>query len=287
MRSLFELDAVQEARAKRTLVVLGVIVALMFAAVYCGFYTGLVSRHYTLPTEKLPAGEDVRIVVLADLHSYTYGKDQQPLIRRIEAMQPDVICMVGDMADWVYPLSGVELLLEGIAELAPCLYVTGNHEYWSDVARYKALFREYGVHVLENEALELTVKGARIFFYGVDDPDYARAGEYGRFFEDMLPRPKDAYTVLLAHRPDPIAVYADYGFDLVLSGHTHGGQVRIPLFVNGLYAPDEGWFPRYAGGEYKVRDTTMIISRGLSYYKQIPRIFNPPEVVCVTLRGAN
>ena len=86
-------------------------------------------------------------------------------------------------------------------------------------------------------------------------------------------------------KTDYIDLYRQYPFDLVLSGHTHGGQVRIPLLVNGLFAPDQGWFPRYAGGLYEVGETSLVVSRGLSYYPRLPRVFNPPEVVVIDVEG--
>lgn len=267
--------------------VMAPVVVLLFLFVYTALYHNLVTRQYVVTSPKLDSVEPIRIVLLTDLHSYTYGSDQQPLIRRVKALDPDVICLVGDIADWVHPISGVELLLDGIMDIAPCLYVTGNHEYWSDIDAYRALFARYGLTVLDNEAVALDIKGQRIMFYGLDDPDYTRARDYGMFLNQMPPVDTDGFNVLLAHRPDPIEVYSGYGFDLVLSGHAHGGQVRIPFVLNGLFAPDEGWFPKYAGGLYDVNGTRMVVSRGLSYTRKLPRVFNPPEVVCVTLQGAN
>ena len=265
--------------------VMAPVVVLLFLFVYTALYHNLVTRQYTVTSPKLDGVEPIRIVSLTDLHSYTYGSDQQPLIQRVKALDPDVICLVGDIADWVYPISGVEQLLDGIMDIAPCLYVTGNHEYWSDIEAYRALFARYGLTVLDNEAVALDIKGQRIMFYGLDDPEYARAQEYGKFLGQMPPVDTGMFNVLLAHRPDPIELYSQYGFDLVLSGHAHGGQVRIPFILNGLFAPDEGWFPKYAGGLYDVNGTHMVVSRGLSYYRQLPRVFNPPEVVCVTIQG--
>lgn len=89
------------------------------------------------------------------------------------------------------------------------------------------------------------------------------------------------FTVLLAHRPELLAKYAQFPLDLVVSGHAHGGQVRIPGVLNGLYAPNQGWFPKLAGGAYTQDGTTLIVSRGLAVRTRLPRIFNRPEVVLV------
>ena len=120
---------------------------------------------------------------------------------------------------------------------------------------------------------------------GIPDPfDGGNTEEYlTRAAADADP---DAYTILLAHRPEGIGKYAAAeDFDLVLCGHAHGGQVRIPLLINGLCAPDQGWFPPYAGGQYLVGSTTMIVSRGLSTQTQmgVPRVFNRPELLLVVL----
>ncbi|MDL2319136.1 metallophosphoesterase [Eubacteriales bacterium OttesenSCG-928-A19] len=261
------------------------VLCLCFVMTAWAFYEGLVDREYALASPKLTNAEPIRVVVLADLHSHAHGGDQQPLIRRVEAMRPDLICLVGDIADDYNPIRGTELLLEGIVDLAPCLYVTGNHEYWSRIEPIREVFRAYDVPILENEATIMEIKGQTLYIHGLDDPDYTRARDYGGFFEDTPPVPEGLYSILLAHRPDPIEVYAAQGFDLALSGHAHGGQVRIPLLLNGLYAPDQGWRPTYAGGVYEVGGTTMVVSRGLSYYPNLPRIFNPPEVVLITLKA--
>ena len=164
--------------------------------------------------------------------------------------------------------------------------MTGNREHWGDIDIFLYVFEDAGVTILRNEYMKMEIKSQPLVIYDVDDTDYTRPSDYGQFFEGMTPLDKDAYNILLSHRPDPIETYAEQGFDLVFSGHAHGGQVRVPLFLNGLFAPDQGWFPKYAGGQYLVGETTMVVSRGLSYYPDLPRVFNPPEVVLVTLRGA-
>lgn len=270
-------------RWRKALVVLCAVLLALALLALCALDARLITRTYALHSGKLANEAPIRIVVLADLHSYAHGGDQQPLLKRIERLRPDLICLVGDIADDHSPIYGTELLLAGIRDMAPCLYVTGNHEHWGDIDAILSTFAAYDIPVLRNEAVEMEINGQRLYIYGVDDPYYTAASAYAQFFTGMPPLPQDAYTILLSHRPDPMLVYAGYGFDLVLSGHTHGGQVRIPLLVNGLYTPDEGWFPKYAGGRYDEDGTTMIISRGLSHYPNLPRVFNRPEVVLVTL----
>lgn len=270
---------------RKRLLVLGIVVAALLVLALAALYHGLISRTYTVRSDKLTNEAPIRLVLLTDLHNHIYDEDQQPLIDRVRRMEPDLICLFGDIADDILPHTGTELLLQGLVEIAPTYYATGNHEHWSNMQGIRAVFDRWNVPMLENEGVLLTIKGQPIYLYGLDDPDYTRAHDYGRFFEGMDPLPEDVFSILLSHRPDPMDTYVAQGFDLVLSGHAHGGQVRIPLLVNGLYAPDQGWFPQYAGGVYTVGGTTMVVSRGLSYYENLPRVFNPPEVVCILLKS--
>ena len=268
----------------------------VFAAVFAALstwalYAGLTIKAYEVVNDHSRAGS-VRIVCIADLHSHIYGKNQQPLIDLIKAQQPDIIALVGDIADDEVPDDGTRMLLEGIADTAPVYYVSGNHEYWSGrYADIKAMIESYGVTVLDNESDNITVNGVRLSVSGVDDPlflEYTKDSEwlsvssqeevFSRQFSDL---DNSVFNVLLAHRPESIHTYLDYDFDLILSGHTHGGQVRIPPLINGLLAPDQGWLPRFGGGRYDFDGRKMIVRRGLSFNQFITRIFNPPVVMVV------
>ena len=200
----------------------------------------------------------------------------------MEKLQPDAILLVGDM----FSADGdpeEELRMFGqLDAIAHTCYVTGNHEYWEyDVPRLVERMKSAGITLLDQNCERLMVDGQRINLCGVPDP-YAYVDTQvalNRAAEDI----DDAvFTVLLAHRPELIEKYAaNDSFDLVVSGHAHGGQVRVPFLVNGLCAPNQGWFPEYAGGLYEVDGTTMIVSRGLSTQRQmgVPRIFNRPKLV--------
>ncbi len=261
------------------LIALTVLLLLTDAALY----RGIVNRTYRVTSAKLTNAEPIRIALITDVHSYAHGDDQKPLINRVAKMKPDIICLVGDIADDVRPFEGTALLMEGIKDIAPCFYVTGSHEYWSDSAAIKAAMRGYGVTILEGKSQQITIKGQTLNLCGVDDPTFTPNMGYDMLLRPFEQLPADTFNILLSHRPDPIETFSQYGFDLVLSGHTHGGQVRIPFFLNGLYAPDQGWQPKYAGGLYLVNGTALVVSRGLSYYPELPRVFNPPEMVLVEL----
>jgi predicted MPP superfamily phosphohydrolase len=241
----------------------------------------LTVRHYELRTPKLQSA--VRLLLITDLHSCYYGEGQAELVRAIDQEAPDAILLGGDIADDSIPIYNTEALLAAVADRYPCFYVSGNHEYWSgDIEAIKDVFREYGVAVLEGEYLNLSVRGQTVTVCGVDDP------ESGRFAEDLSSVAEcvsaDRFTVLLTHRPEHMDRYVAYGFDLALAGHAHGGLWRIPGVLNGLFVPNQGLFPKYAGGQYEEQQTTMIVSRGLAREStRIPRIFNPPELAVVDL----
>lgn len=256
------------------------------------FYHGLVVRNYTISTDKLADGKSMRIVLISDLHNHIYGENQTELVSLIKKQNPDLIALVGDIADDEVPIVGTEQFLEGIKDLAPIYYVSGNHEFWADdIEDIKAVIKRYGVTVLENDYETILIKDCPIIIAGVDDPEIVVSEkpwfdwEQGMLtaFAGLQDRPE--FKILLAHRPERISLYKKMDFDLILSGHTHGGQVRIPLLLNGLYAPNQGWFPKYAGGLYEHDSLTHVISRGVSFNPRLPRIFNPPELVVIDIRA--
>ncbi|MDD4716337.1 MAG: metallophosphoesterase, partial [Oscillospiraceae bacterium] len=206
---------------------------------------------------------------------------------------PDLILLVGDIADDERPHDAMEQLLSMIGTEYPCYYVTGNHEYWSgEAAAIKEMIRSYGVIVLEGDTEIVQVGDQKVRLCGVDDPDgfrstYRTDHDADESWQEQFEACKaelddNIYSILMSHRPELVEEYQDSGFDLVVAGHAHGGQVRIPCILNGLYAPNQGFFPQYAGGRYELGETAMIVSRGLSK-SRLPRIFNPPELVMINL----
>ena len=248
----------------------------------------MIVRRYTVEAKEISA--PVRLAVVTDLHECDYGPEGEQLIKAITAENPDAVLLVGDMfadgGDYAYG----QTVIAGLAAHWPTYYVTGNHEYWTnEIDRILMLVADAGVTVLDQSCVVLEVRGQRISLCGVPDPYamvYSGAPDTAVQLESVIAQAEpETFTVLMAHRPELIEMYAEYGFDLVLSGHAHGGQVRIPGLINGLCAPNQGWFPEYAGGRYEVAGTTLIVSRGLSTQAQwyVPRIFNRPELVMITL----
>ena len=271
--------------------------ALLLCAVgigIAGLQCGLVTRYYTLETDKIKDGQGIRLLMLSDLHSCIYGDNQCQLMSRIIREQPDCILLCGDIVDDKTPRDGAKQLLQQITKIAPCYYVSGNHEFWSGQAdEIFDMIETYGVQVLRNKQETVTINDISFTLCGVDDPAATgtqRAGSYGEAeaYEQALAQFQDLdaeqLCVLLAHRPEYIDEYAKSPFDLVLCGHAHGGQWRIPYLLNGLIAPNQGLFPKYAGGQYTVDGMTEIVGRGLARDWK-PRIFNPPEIVVVDIVG--
>lgn len=244
----------------------------------------LILRTYTVASPKLTA--EVRLAVVTDFHSSDNADD---VVAMVTSCAPDAVLMVGDMFDDDIANRPTERTLSLMRQLSaqyPCYYVSGNHEAWT--GEMDALYQqteEAGVTVLRMSSGVLTVRGQRIALCGIPDPYemvFSGAPDTEEQLRQTLEDVDSAdFTVLLAHRPELLAKYAQFPLDLVVSGHAHGGQVRIPGVLNGLYAPNQGWFPKLAGGAYTQDGTTLIVSRGLAVRTRLPRIFNRPEVVLV------
>lgn len=263
------------------------LVLILFAAfAFSAFDIRLSVRRYGIDAREIT--NKIRIAFISDLHSCRYGEGQKTLIDRVNDLKPDLVLLGGDIFDDVLPDENTDLFISAVSDEYPCYYVTGNHEYWSGEERFleqMAILKKHGVTILSGEYETVFINGEYINLCGIDDPDaFDAVGT-----EDQLKRVNAVsengyYTILLAHRPEQFDLYAGYDFDLALCGHAHGGQWRIPWVLNGLYAPDQGLFPEYAGGLYTKNDTTMIVGRGLSRESTlVPRIFNRPEIVLLEI----
>lgn len=254
--------------------------------------TALMVNRITVRDARIPAGFDgFRIAQVSDLHDAEFGDGNAKLLAMLAGCEPDIIVMTGDLID--ANRTDIDLTLrfaEGAVGIAPVYYVTGNHEgavmeYW--------ILREgmaaSGVNILSDRACRLTRGGDTLLLAGLDDPNFATREEISEGFPAMIQNKldrliggSDEYTVLLAHRPEYIDSYAAGGADLVLSGHAHGGQIRLP-FIGGLAAPGQGLFPKYDAGLYTVGGSDMIVSRGLGNSLFPLRVNNRPEIVMITL----
>lgn len=255
--------------------------------------TALQLNTYTILSDRLPkAFNGYRIAHISDLHNAEMGKDNGNLLAMLKEAEPDIIAITGDFID--SRNTDIEIALqfaEKAAHIAPCYYVTGNHEaIVPEYDEFRSGLTKLGIVVLEDERIDLKMNDETITLIGVNDPSF----KFDDFFDDAelvmknqlreLVKKDDGFTLLLSHRPELFDLYVDSGIDLVLSGHTHGGQFRLP-FVGALVAPNQGLFPKYDAGLYSAESTNMIVSRGIGNSIIPFRINNRPEVILIELKS--
>ncbi len=269
------------------LIMAAVLVALLSLWIYWGNSSLQVSRHLIQDQKITEPFHGFTIVQVSDLHNAQFGRGQAELIRQVRAARPDLIAVTGDLVDSRRTDIGTAMeFIEAAVQIAPVYYVTGNHE--SRVAAYAALeeqMQQAGVTILHDRSVQLERGHASIRLLGLDDPAFApMSGTTAARLQALAD--DSQFTILLSHRPELFAVYAANNIDLVLCGHAHGGQVRLPL-IGGLVAPNQGFLPKYSEGIYKDGRTDMIVSRGLGNSLFPFRINNRPELVIVTLMMDN
>ena len=241
----------------------------------------------TVTSGRLPAGFDgYRIVQISDLHGKEFGEDNEILLEKTAELDPDLIAITGDVIDDADQMGILEPLAKGLTAIAPTFYVTGNHE-WAirEAATVKSLMEEYGVTVLSNEYLELERGGDSIVLAGIDDPNgYADQKTPQELAAEIVQEQgENVYWLLLAHRNNRFeSEYSLLGADLVISGHGHGGMIRLP-FTDGLISTDRTLFPSYTAGFYAENGSTLFASRGLGNSGPSFRLFNRPQIAVLTL----
>lgn len=270
------------------LAIFGTIAALLLIIILCNAFAGIHSVTYTLPAKGLGGG--LRLALVTDLHSSRYGARQERLMRALAANEPDVVLLCGDIFHAANSFRQATVFLNAVGKAYPCYFVFGNHEYGTrKIQEIRDILETAGIPILEGQCPRFTANGQSIRIAGVDDVrhSYRNYAEQLSLVAESIQKTEE-FCVLLSHQPQYIPELLDTGADLILSGHTHGGQWSIPGMVNGFYAPDQGLFPKYAGGLYKFDAQTLIISRGLSKWPLwIPRFFTPRELVFVDLVQEN
>lgn len=223
------------------------------------------------------------IVHLSDYHNKSFGKEQKRIMKKISALEPDIIVITGDIADSRHTnISRAIEFAEETAKIADTYYVTGNHEHLLEEEDFDKLINgieQAGVNCLVDESVNIERNGESFVLTGFDDESLVNI-EYNcpKLDDDKL-------NIVLAHEPQLIADYSSHGnIDLVLTGHAHGGQFRLP-FIGAVYAPDQGLNPEYTEGMHKMGDTSMIVSRGIGNSAFPVRLFNFPEIVKITLKS--
>ena len=284
----------------RMLKIIGVIILLLLLIEYLRNLRPEITEEI-ISSDKIPVSFDgCRIVIIADLHNYSYGKNNEILKKQIDQVKPDFILVAGDMlvrkAKNKYETA--YSLLKSLSKKYPIYYGMGNHEQSlaSQQEEYAKLYREYeknlkkeGITFLDNEKITLRRKGedVRITGLSIGKPYY---GKYKKVImpEDYIEKSvgkcdRQCYNILIAHNPMYFTDYVAYGADLVISGHVHGGIIRLP-FLGGMLSPQYRFFPKYDAGRFETGDCTMLISRGLGLHTLKFRIGNRPELMTVILK---
>ena len=252
--------------------------------------------HYQIRDERIQ--EPFRIVFISDLHNSVFGKENEKLISKIRQQKPDLILITGDLINETQEDLSIAIhLIEALSQEFPVYVSLGNHEigyqkrYDSDIV---FLYEQAGAKVLEFAYEDIKVNGQSIRLGGIYgyclaekyESNATREGER-EFLKDL--QDSSLYTILMCHMPVTWIInnsLNEWDFDLVLCGHAHGGQIRIP-FVGGLYAPDQGYFCGKEAGLYYSDDQEkmMLLTRGLGSTEKIPRLNNIPEIVVIDMRS--
>lgn len=250
---------------------------------------GLGVTSYDMEFAALPSEFDgFTVAQVSDLHNHDF-KGELPA--RIKEAAPDIVAITGDMIHEEGRTAFSEAFARAAVKIAPTYYVSGNHEkVLACFPPFLDVLRAAGVTVLENDFRLLERGGAKLAVAGMNDPTFFPHGKTDFYAElnALKVRTEEAgadFTLLLSHRPELIKAYAAVGFDLALTGHAHGGQVRLPL-IGALYAPSQGLFPRLVKGVHYSEGRATVISRGLGSSSWVPRVLNPPEMCVVRLRCA-
>ena len=276
---------------KKTVLIVSVLVILCLGIWTLWGNLAIEVNEYEIVSDRIPeAFAGFRIAQVSDLHNKDFGEGYGQLLTLLSEINPDIIVVTGDLID--SRQTDLDIALEfawQAGKIARVYYVSGNHE--ARVPEYEDLktgLVKAGVVILENQKVQITREGENITLMGIDDPSFWEDYLFGdsasvarQAIED-LQNESDGYTILLSHRPELFDVYVDTGMDLVFSGHAHGGQFRL-LFIGGLVAPNQGFFPEYDAGLFSEVNTTMIVSRGVGNSIIPIRFNNRPEIVVVEL----
>lgn len=286
---------------KNLIIILGIVFLLVLAEIIREITTFKVT-HYEIVSKKLKKSMgEKKIVFISDLHNYSYGKGNKKLLETIEREQPDMILSAGDLlvGDKKKSSEPAEKFVESLAEKFPIYCGNGNHEqrmkeetdtYGKKYAVYKEHIVKSGAYLLENSSVLLDWKGKKVRISGLEIPlNYYRKFSNKKLnvseIESRLGKAKeDEFEILLAHNPVHAETYAEWGADLILSGHLHGGIVRIP-FCRGVITPQARLFPKYSGGKYEIGEKTIVVSKGLGVHTIPIRLFNEAEVIVLHIKG--
>lgn len=269
-----------------------IFVLVFFIVLYLYFEnTTIQVSNYDIVNSAIPKEfENFKIIQISDFHNTSSNKLTNNLIKVLVEQKPNIIVLTGDCIDsYRTDINTAILFMKKIKDIAPVYFVSGNHESRVDeYTKLKEKMRKNNINILENRTEVLEINTSKINLIGIDDPTMvknSKSSDSEIILEELnkINFDKDNYNILLSHRPELFDTYVDNKIDLVLTGHAHGGQIRIP-FIGGLVAPNQGLFPKYTSGKFIEEKTTMIVSRGIGNSIFPFRINNKPEVVVVNLK---
>lgn len=267
--------------------ILTVAVVTVIYGLYCS--NTLEVRNYTINSDKV--NSQVRFVFISDLHCKEYGNKNSDLVAKIKEQNPDFIAVGGDMVNKYSADDHVmRELLPQLTEIAPTYCILGNHELaLKDEIDFRNDIDSTDAKLLDNESVTLNINGEKILLGGMSDFPYYEYNAPGfdtperYFWDEFKENSKDCYSILLHHQPEYLgSIMQDSNVDLVMCGHTHGGAIQIP-FVGGVFAPNQGFFPKYDKGEFDLYNTKIIISAGLGDAYPVLRMNNCPEISVVEI----
>ena len=278
---------------KKIIVILIIIILLSLISYYLYYENNMLQvSNYVITSDKIPKEfNNYKIVQISDFHNTKSKKLHNSLVKEISNIKPNIIVITGDFIDANKTDINTSInFIKKIKDIAPIYYITGNHE--ASIESYNKLQEELinnNVTILDDKVEVLENNNTPINLIGLDDPAFNKdpyRDDKTTIKDDlkMITYDKTQYTILLSHRPELIDTYTEENFDLVLSGHAHGGQIRIP-FLGGLVAPNQGFLPKYTSGIYEKNDTKMIVSRGIGNSIIPFRINNRPELVVINLQN--
>lgn len=277
-----------------------ILLVAVLAEIYRELHNFQVTR-YTVASDKLSEGKRGRVIFLSDLHNHLYGEKNKNLLKSVENEKPDYILIGGDMLVGKngYTYDVAEEFVKSLARICPVYYANGNHEqrmkeqpdkYEQSYEKYKESLTASGIHFLENESVSVHLNRGQVVVSGLEIPKecythFRKTPMRGGAIEERIGGcSPDRYQILLAHNPSYMREYLEWGADLILSGHLHGGIVRIPG-IAGIIAPNFELFPKYSGDMYKEGKQTVIVSKGLGSHTIPVRFLNPAEIVVIDLEG--
>lgn len=251
---------------------------------------GMKTTKYIISSEKLPSAfSGCKIVHLSDFHC----KPKKGMVSLVKEEEPDLIFMTGDMADDKEPIDSFLKLLESMLKIAPVYIISGNHDVQhDDYEKLVDICRDMGATYLVNQCVSIKKDEEEIYIYGIDDPRVRAKEKLDEKIRNSISQLKrnNGFEILLFHRANKLPLFENEKFDIIFSGHMHGGQIRLP-HLGGVIAPKSSFgdsgriiFPEFSGGRYKMGETEVVVSCGMGNSVILPRFGNPTEIVSVILK---